>query len=113
MNTLTSQFLARLVLCAAPVLLFAGCNGGGAGGSDAEVAADSGPVENLDDFKEMLNYIVESGEAGSALGGMPMQIEQVQDEAKRKALTDLLQQLESANTAAKRKSIAKSMLEKL
>jgi hypothetical protein len=83
-------------------------------GPSAPAPVDTNPaVQGVDQLRDRLNYIAESGQTGSSLAGFQEIINGLADEAKKKALLadyDKLSQATNANTI---KTIAKGMLGKL
>lgn len=83
-------------------------------GPSAPVPVDANPaVQGVDQLRDRLTYIAESGQTGSSLAGFQEIINGLADEAKKKALLadyDKLSQATNANTI---KTIAKGMLGKL
>lgn len=109
----SSDLLLRALFTAALILTISGCSGGGENTGAGEGTGQQEAVQSLDDLKQMLNFIIESGEAGSALSGMPSQIESIPDQASRDAVMAEYKKLEAATTPDARKAAAKAMLGKL
>lgn len=105
----------KLVMLCLPITVIGllGCSGGESGGGGEASTGEAEAVQSMDDLKSMLNFVIESGEAGSALGGMQSQIESISDASKRDALMAEYKKLEAASTPAARQAAAKAMLSKL
>ena len=103
------QLTARLAL----VLVFFGLCGCGSSSSPSPVTVGpSAPpvLQSADELTQRLQFIVDSGVTGSALGGMPEIIEKL--EQKDDLMADF-KKLEAATDPGQIKSIAKSMMGKL
>jgi len=79
-------------------------------GTNAPAAEAKPTIESDAQLKERLEYIANSGAAGSALGGLP---EFIEKHAKQKELMAEFKKLQAATTPDQIKSIAKAMLGKL
>ena len=103
------QLTARLAL----VLVFFGLCGCSSSSSSSPVSVGpSAPpvLQSADELTQRLQFIVDSGVTGSALGGMPEIIEKL--EQKDDLMADF-KKLEAATDPGQIKSIAKSMMGKL
>ncbi|QDU37972.1 hypothetical protein Mal4_22910 [Maioricimonas rarisocia] len=113
------QLRGVVLLFVAPcVLLWAGCTGQSTSPpSEYEDTAEQ-VLSSKAELKERLEFVAESGFAGSGLAGIQNGIEQLRstDAALADSLSTSLQQLEAADAAgngAKVKQIAKQMAAKL
>lgn len=86
----------------------AGCDGG-AGPSNAPATVEPS-IGSDDQLRERLQYIADSGVAGSGLGGLP---EFIEKHAKKAELMADYKKLQAAASPEQIKSIAKAMLGKL
>lgn len=85
-----------------------GC-GGGAGPSNAPATVEPS-IGSDEQLRERLQYIADSGVAGSGLGGLP---EFIEKHAKKAELMADYKKLQAASSPDQIKSIAKAMLGKL
>lgn len=90
--------------------LIAGC---GSGGAPAGTSSPEPTVTSEAELKTRLQYIADSGQAGSGLAGLPEAIGKVSDSAKRDALMAEYAKLEKAGSPTAIKKIAADMLAKL
>ena len=89
----------------------AGCGRSRMGtGTNAPAASQAPTIESDAQLKERLEYIANSGVAGSGLGGLP---EIIEKHANKKDLMAEFKKLQAATSPDQIKSIAKTMLGKL
>ena len=99
---------AGFVAVACMVAGVAGCDGGaGPSNAPASVEPSIGSDEQL---RERLQYIADTGVAGSGLGGLP---EFIEKHSKKAELMADFKKLQAAGSPEQIKSIAKAMLGKL
>jgi hypothetical protein len=104
LRSLITPSVLGLSLC----LANAGC------GSSAPPPVDATPaIASVDQLRDRLTYIAESGQTGSGLAGLEEVINTVPDEAKKKALLADYTKLSQATSAQAAKTLAKAMLGKL
>jgi len=101
-----------IVLVAAGLVAgLAGCGRSRVGtGTSAPAASQVPTIESDAQLKERLEYIANSGVAGSGLAGLP---EIIEKHANKKDLMAEFKKLQAATSADQIKSIAKTMLGKL
>lgn len=99
---------AGVVALACLVAGVAGCDGG-AGPSNAPASVEP-TIGSDEQLRERLQYIADSGVAGSGLGGLP---EFIEKHAKKAELMADYKKLQAASSPDQIKSIAKAMLGKL
>jgi hypothetical protein len=101
----SSALLMTVVLAASLV----GCGGGSPPGE----ASPIGEVKSVEELKQRLQYVADSGQAGSALAGLDTEINKIPDEAKKKALLAEFAKLSNTQDPNAAKALAKSMISKL
>lgn len=98
-----------LLMCGVFSVFMLGCGGGSPPGEVSPI----GEVKSVDELKQRLQYVVESGQAGSALAGLDTEINKIPDEAKKKALLADFTKLSNTQDPNAAKAIAKGMISKL
>jgi hypothetical protein len=98
-------------LCLSGVLAasLVGCGGGSPPGEVSPI----GEVKSVDELKQRLQYVADSGQAGSALAGLDAEINKIADEAKKKALLADFAKLSATQDPNAAKALAKAMIAKL